>query len=129
MPQSIQVRIQNRGYSLRVHEGDERLTREIAQYVDAKIEDFRRNHPDEPGITAAVIAALAIADELFTEREARHSLEKEMNQACRDLADRLTAALSTGKSRPTTLPDPPTRTSGRSGKQRQKGTSSPRDTS
>lgn len=86
---SIRVRILNRDFSLRVSEQDERLTRELARYVDEKMQDFLRKHPDQPEITASIIAAMAIAEELFTEREERERLETLLEKELRTLADRL----------------------------------------
>ena len=75
MPQSIRVRILNRDYSLEVTQGNEQRVREIVRYVDTKIRKFQRDHPDQSDITAPVIVALGLAEELFTEREKQTAAE------------------------------------------------------
>ena len=68
MSKSIRVHVLGREYSLRVEEDHEELAFEMASFVDGKMRAFRKAHPDQHEITAAVITALAIAEELFTER-------------------------------------------------------------
>ncbi len=79
---SIRVRILGRDYGLRVREDNEVATREIAAYVDARMTAFRRAHPDQPELTAAIITALGIAEDLFgtweEHEDAAQSLEGEL---------------------------------------------------
>lgn len=70
MEKSIRVQILGRTYSLFVREEDEALTREMAGFVNARMTAFKKAHPEQPELTAAVIAALAIAEELYATREA-----------------------------------------------------------
>lgn len=93
MPESIRVRILNRDFSLRVDEEAEELTRRIARYVDKKMQAFLREHPHQPEVTASIITAMAIAEELFTERDERARLEAELDAELGQLADRLDGAL------------------------------------
>lgn len=87
MSRTLRINILDREYVLRVErEDDERLTREIARYVDGKMRAFRQTHPDRPELTTAVIAALAIAEDLYA--------EKEQNAALRRAIDELTAEAS-----------------------------------
>ena len=90
--QSIRVRILNRDFSLRVDEQDEELTRDLARYVNSKMQEFMREHPDQPEITASIIAAMAIAEELFTEREQREQLESALDDEFEELSSRLEEA-------------------------------------
>lgn len=92
--QTIRVRILNRDFSLRVNEQDEGLTRNLARYVEIRMQDFLREHPDQPEITASIIAAMAIAEELFTERDARARLEKGLDKELNSMAERLEKASS-----------------------------------
>jgi len=72
---SIRVEIMGRTYPLRVREEDEALTREIAAYVDGKMEAFRAQHSEQPPLTSAIIAALALAEELYAvQRDKEHAL-------------------------------------------------------
>ena len=69
MEKSINVRVMGREYSLRVNQDDEKTTREVAAYVDAKMTAFRKAFPRQSETTTAVIAALAIAEELYILRD------------------------------------------------------------
>ena len=93
MEKSITVRILGRSYSLRVSPEDEELTRTIATYVDEKMTAFRSAFPKQPEITTAVIAAMAIAEELFSAREANnrivHDADAEINALAELLGDAL----------------------------------------
>ena len=96
MPQSIRVRILNRDYSLEVTKGNEQRVREIVGYVDTRIRKFQRDHPDQSDITAPVIVALAIAEELFAERAQRTEAETELHADIGDLMASLDEALAAG---------------------------------
>lgn len=78
----LRVRILDREYSLRVSPDDEAHTREIASYLDSKMRGFKNAHPDQNEVTAAVITALAITEELFAVQEVLEanfgSLESEL---------------------------------------------------
>lgn len=64
-----------REYVLRVASAeDARLMQEIARYVDGKMRAFRRSHPDRPELTTAVVTAMAIAEELFVDRQQAEGL-------------------------------------------------------
>lgn len=93
MPNSIRVRILNREFSLVVNRQDEERTRELAAYVDAKIREFRRAHPEQSEVTATIITAMAIAEELFTERDERAELDSELEAKLGEMAVRLGEAL------------------------------------
>lgn len=94
MAHSIRVRILNRDFSLVVKRQDEELTREIAAYVDSKIREFRRTHPEQPEVTAAIITAMAIAEELFTERDQHAQLEDQLGEEFIKMAKTLNEALA-----------------------------------
>ncbi len=94
MERSIRIRILNRDYPLIVgDEEDELMTRRMAAYVNEKIESFRKAHPEQPELTAAVITALALAEELFALREEGNDALGELNTSLDELADKLAAAL------------------------------------
>lgn len=94
MANSIRVRIFNRDFSLLVSRKDEERTREMASYVDSKIKDFRRSHPEQPEITAVIIAALAITEDLFNERDERDDAEQFMVREVAEMTKSLSAALA-----------------------------------
>ena len=98
MAHTIRVRILNRDFSLLVEEEDEKLMRDLAAFVNKRIQEFRNTHPEQPEVTAAVITAVAIAEELFIERSERERLESRLDQELGGLAEKLTKALQTNGS-------------------------------
>jgi cell division protein ZapA len=99
MSRSIRVSILGREYPLLIREEDETITRALAAYVNAKMMAFRAAHPEQPELTTAVIAALAIAEELHATRETQDRLRETLA----DELDLLTATLDAALEAP---PDP-----------------------
>lgn len=89
MEKSISVRVMGREYTLRVNEADEAMTKEIAAYVDDKMTAFRTAFPKQPEITTAVIAALAIAEELYAARDQQDKMIADTDEELVALADKL----------------------------------------
>lgn len=89
MEKSISVRVMGREYTLRVNEEDEAMTKEIAAYVDDKMTAFRTAFPKQPEITTAVIAALAIAEELYGARDQQDKMVADTDEELVALADKL----------------------------------------
>ena len=100
MSQSIRVRILNRDYSLQVDRQNEQRVRSIARYVDTRIRQFQRDHPDQSDITGPVIVALSIAEELFAEREGRTAAETDLHTDIGQLIASLDAVLAPDESPP-----------------------------
>ena len=67
MPE-VSVQIANRTYELACGDGEQQRVKELATYVDGKIDDLRRQLPGTPEVKLLVVAALLLADE---SREAR----------------------------------------------------------
>lgn len=86
---SIRVHILGREYALRVDEDDEAFTREMASFVNARMEQFRDAHPEQAELTTAVITALALAEELHTLKEEQAGGTDVINEELGRLADRL----------------------------------------
>jgi cell division protein ZapA len=93
MSKSIRVRVLGREYSLRVEEDHEELALEIAAFVDNKMRAFRKAHPDQHEVTAGVITALAIAEELFTERRSRGDFDRWLEDELQSIDAKLADAL------------------------------------
>lgn len=95
MERSIRVRILGRDYPLRVRqEEDEAATREMAGSVDARMQAFKRQHPDQPDLVAAVVTALSFAEELATLREATDADTTALDGVLAALDRRLAEALA-----------------------------------
>lgn len=91
---TIRVRILGRDYALRVHLDDEAFTRDLAHYVDQRMQTFKQAHPEQPEMTAAVISALAIAEDLFAALDAQEALQDRLEHALAGLDAQLAAALA-----------------------------------
>lgn len=94
MPHSIRVRVLNREFSLVVRHEDEERTRELAAYVDAKIREFRRAHPEQSEVTATIITAMAIADDLFVDRDRQAEIDAYVEEELGQMAEKLNEALA-----------------------------------
>lgn len=90
---SIRVHVLGREYALRVQEEDEAFTREVASFVNARMEQFRDAHPEQAELTTAVITSLALAEELHTLREEQATGAEGLNEELDRLADRLGSVL------------------------------------
>jgi cell division protein ZapA len=90
---SIRVHILGREYALRVQEDDEAFTREMASFVNARMEKFRDDHPEQAELTTAVITALALAEELHTLQEKQAGGTEALNEELDRLADRLSTVV------------------------------------
>jgi len=88
---SIRVHILGREYALRVREDDEAHTRRIASSVDARMKQFKDNHPDQAELTTAVMTALTLAEELYLQREEHEdgttALNKELARLSKQLEE------------------------------------------
>jgi cell division protein ZapA len=99
MDKSIRVRVLGRELALRVREEDEESMRAIAAYVDERMRAFNNAYPDQPEFTTAVVVALAIAEELFAERQEARLDPEHLVDALDALSDELDAALESAPER------------------------------
>lgn len=90
---SIRVHILGREYALRVQEEDEAFTREMASFVNARMEQFRDAHPEQAELTTAVITALALSEELHTLKEDQAGSTEALHEELDRLADQLGSAV------------------------------------
>lgn len=90
---SIRVHVMGREYALRVQEEDEAFTRKVASLVNERMEQFRDEHPEQAELTTAVITALALAEDLHTQRGEQAEEAEALNEELDRLADRLEAAM------------------------------------
>lgn len=90
----IRVHILGREYGLRVHEDDESHTRQMAAFVNARMEQFKDAHPEQSELTTAVITALSLSEELHMLREEEAHTSQQVGEALDQLANRLGEALN-----------------------------------
>jgi cell division protein ZapA len=77
MKRQVAVQIAGQRYVLRTDDDEESVKR-LASYVDARIRDIQRQTRTADTQALATLAALQIAEELFSERDARSSLKKQI---------------------------------------------------
>jgi len=89
----IKIRLMGKDYTLRVNKDDELATLEMAEYLNARLKAFKKAHPEQSDLTAAVITGLAITEELFTERAASRDPGDHVNGVLTALEKKLSKAL------------------------------------
>jgi cell division protein ZapA len=90
---SIRVHILGREYALRVQEENEAFTREVAAFVNSRMEKFKDAHPEQAELTTAVITALALAEDLHDLRDEIDDERGEVQEEIEGLSERLLAAV------------------------------------
>ena len=95
MDRSIRVRILGRDYPLRVRRPeDEAAMRQMAAAVDERMQAFKKQYPEQPDLVAAVVTALALAEELSLLRDATEADAAALDDALSALDRRLATALA-----------------------------------
>jgi len=89
----LKVRFLGKDYTLRVTDDDELATLEMAEFLDAKLRAFKTAHPEQSDLTAAVITALAVTEELFVERARKLDPGDHVNSQLVDMERMLSDAL------------------------------------
>ena len=69
---SIKINILGRPYPIKVEDDEEENMIKIAEYVDEKFRVYRRELSKQPDTTVMVLAALSIAEEMFTAKRKLH---------------------------------------------------------
>lgn len=90
---SIRVHILGREYALRVQEENEAFTREVAAFVNSRMEKFKDAHPEQAELTTAVITALALAEDLHDLRDEIEGERGKVEETLEGLSERLAAAV------------------------------------
>lgn len=97
---SIRVHILGREYALRVRDEDEEHTRNMAAFVNRRMEAFKDAHPEQAELTTSVITALALADELHQLRDAATTDTEHVTSELHRLADDLADVIAEGDAAP-----------------------------
>jgi cell division protein ZapA len=82
------VTIFGQEYSIRGGD-DAAYVREIAKYVDERMNEVASSTSQITSLRVAILASLNIADELFQEREGRQRTHKELRKRAQKLLKRL----------------------------------------
>lgn len=94
---SIRVNILGKQYPLRVQPGEEEQMAEIAAFVDERFRLFKRELATQPEQTVMVLAALSIAEELFS-KSTNVVDKKEQQELLVDINSRISELLDDIKS-------------------------------
>jgi cell division protein ZapA len=74
---SIKITILGKQYPLKVEDSEVETMNRIAQYVDEKFRQYKKELNKQPDTTVMVLAALSIAEELFEERRRNRELSQQ----------------------------------------------------
>jgi len=77
---SIKVTILGKQYPLKVEDSEVDTMMRIAQYVDEKFRQYKKELKKQPETTVMVLAALSLAEELFEERRRNRELSQQEDQ-------------------------------------------------
>ncbi len=86
MAGTIEVSILGRRIPLK-NTGDEEYIRKVAEYVRDKVEEIQRQVPNATETNIAVLAALNIADELFSATEKQKETYNRIDHYCSELIE------------------------------------------
>ena len=89
----VRIRLLGKDYTLRVAEGKQEATENMAEYLESKLQAFKMAHPEQSDLTASLITALAITEELFLERSANADPGEVVNTQLDELEKVLSAVL------------------------------------
>ena len=86
MKRSVTVQIAGARYALKTEE-DDRWVKQVAAFVDSKMRDVQKHTRTVDTQAVAVLTALQIAEELFTERRETGDLRKKIREKSQSLLD------------------------------------------
>ncbi|MGD8427655.1 MAG: cell division protein ZapA [Balneolaceae bacterium] len=82
---SIKVTILGKQYPLKVEESEEETMKRIAQYVDEKFRQYKKELNKQPDTTIMTLAALSISEELFEERKRNRELSQQEDKVMQNV--------------------------------------------
>ncbi len=82
---SIKVTILGKQYPLKVEDSEEETMKRIAQYVDEKFGQYKKELKKQPDTTVMTLAALSIAEELFEERKRNRELNQQEDKVLQNV--------------------------------------------
>ncbi len=84
----LKVRIYGADYSVRSHEGVNRI-QDVAEYVDKKMREVDNTVRVDSSLKVAILASLNISHELFRERQENADIRRQLEDKIRELSDRI----------------------------------------
>ncbi len=89
---TIRVNIFGKEYSIRSNENTEYVA-EVARFVDSKMIEVDRSIASSNPVQVAVLAAMNITDEFFSERKKTEDNLSKVDQRCKELIERISSVL------------------------------------
>lgn len=88
---SIKITILGKQYPLKVEESEMDTMLRIAQYVDERFRQYKKELSKQPETTVMVLAALSLAEEIFEERKHNRELSQQEDKVLQDVNKSLEA--------------------------------------
>ncbi|MFH5833584.1 cell division protein ZapA [Halalkalibaculum sp. DA3122] len=82
---SIKINVLGKQYPIKVEESEEETMRRIAQYVDDRFMQYKKELKKQPESTVMVLAALSLAEEIFEERRRNRELNQQEDKLMQDV--------------------------------------------
>lgn len=82
---SVKITILGKQYPLKVEDSEVEAMMRIAQYVDEKFRQYKKELNKQPDTTVMVLAALSIAEELFEERKRNRELSQQEDKVLQNV--------------------------------------------
>ncbi|MDX1671503.1 MAG: cell division protein ZapA [Balneolaceae bacterium] len=77
---SLKVTILGKQYPLKVEDSEVDSMMKIAQYVDDRLRQYKKELSKQPETTVMVLAALSLAEEIFEERKRNREMGQQEEQ-------------------------------------------------
>ena len=84
----VEIKVFGQTYTVKT-EAEEDYIREVAQYVNEKMEEVLKKTKSVSTLNVAILTALNLADDLLREKEKRTALLREVEAKSRDLAEKI----------------------------------------
>lgn len=89
---TIKVNIFGKEYSIRSVENTEYVA-EVARFVDSKMHEVDKSVATSNPLQVAVLAAMNITDEFFTERRKTEENISKVDERCKELSERISSVI------------------------------------
>jgi cell division protein ZapA len=89
----VEIKVLGQTYTVKT-DSDEVHIREVAHYVNEKIEEILKNTKSVSSLNVAILTALNIADDLLKEKEKRLALLREVGVQSKDLVEKIDMSLA-----------------------------------
>jgi cell division protein ZapA len=90
--QTVKVEIYNQTYNIRIRDGETDHIKQLAAFVNSRMNDIAAGTLTVDSLRLAILAALHIADELYQTKERRDKMDQEIGERsalCVELLDNL----------------------------------------